>query len=107
MLLLLLLVVVVVVMVVVYSPNILQVIKSRRMRWAGLVALVGDRKGAYRSLVGRPEGRHNLEDRGTDEGIILKWILKSWGGEIWTGLLWLVRDRWPALLNVAMSLQVL
>jgi hypothetical protein len=39
-----------------YSPNI-WVIKSRRMRWVGYVAHVGKRRGAYRILVGRPEGR--------------------------------------------------
>jgi len=39
-----------------YSPNI-WVIKSRRMRWAGHVARMGKRRGAYRILVGRPEGR--------------------------------------------------
>jgi hypothetical protein len=39
------------------SPNIIQVIKSRRMRWAGHVARMGEGRGAYRILVGRPEGR--------------------------------------------------
>jgi hypothetical protein len=39
------------------SPNIIGVIKSRRMRWAGHVARMGDKRGAYRILVGRPEGR--------------------------------------------------
>jgi len=42
------------------SPNIIQVIKSRRMRWAGHVALMGDRRGAYRVFVGRPEGKITL-----------------------------------------------
>jgi hypothetical protein len=37
------------------SPNIIRVIKSRRIRWAGHVARVGDRRGAYRVVVGRPE----------------------------------------------------
>jgi hypothetical protein len=39
------------------SPNIVRVIKSRRMRWAVHVARMGDGVGAYRILVGRPEGR--------------------------------------------------
>jgi len=42
------------------SPNIIWVIKSRRMRWMGDVAYMGDRRSAYRVLVGRPEGRRPL-----------------------------------------------
>jgi len=42
------------------SPNIIRVIKSRIIRLAGYVARMGDRRGAYRSLVGRPEGRRPL-----------------------------------------------
>jgi hypothetical protein len=42
------------------SPNVIQVIKSRRMRWAGYVARMGEERGAYRILVGRPEGRRPL-----------------------------------------------
>ena len=38
------------------SPNIAQVIKSRRMRWAGHVSRMGDRRGVNRVLVGKPEG---------------------------------------------------
>jgi hypothetical protein len=39
------------------SPNIIRAIKSRRLRWAGHVARMGERRGAYRALVGKPEGR--------------------------------------------------
>ena len=39
------------------SPNIVRVIKSRRMRWAGYVAHMGEVRGMYRVLVGKPEGR--------------------------------------------------
>jgi hypothetical protein len=42
------------------SPNIVRVIKSRRMRWAGQVARMGEGRGAYRALVGRPEGKRPL-----------------------------------------------
>jgi hypothetical protein len=42
------------------SPNVIQVIKSRIMRWAGHVARMGEKRGAYRILVGRPEGRRPL-----------------------------------------------
>ena len=51
------------------SPNVIGVIKSRRMRWAGHVAHMGERRGACRVLVGKPEGkkplgrpRHRWED---------------------------------------------
>jgi hypothetical protein len=42
------------------SPNIVRVIKSRRMRWAGHVARMGEERGVYRVLVGRPEGKRPL-----------------------------------------------
>ena len=43
------------------SPNIVQVIKSRRMRWAGNVACTLERKGVYRVLVGKPYAKRPLE----------------------------------------------
>jgi hypothetical protein len=42
------------------SPNIIRMIKSRRMRWAGQVARMGEKRNAYRILVGKPEGRRPL-----------------------------------------------
>jgi len=42
------------------SPNIVQVIESRRMRWAGHVARMGEGRGVYRVLVGKPEGKKPL-----------------------------------------------
>jgi len=42
------------------SPNIVQVIKSRSMRWAGHVALMGEERGVYGVLVGKPEGKRPL-----------------------------------------------
>jgi hypothetical protein len=42
------------------SPNIIRVIKSRRMRWAEHVARMEEKRGAYKNLVGRPEGRRPL-----------------------------------------------
>jgi hypothetical protein len=43
------------------SPNIVRVIKSRRMRWAGHVARMGEETGVYSVLVGKPEGKRPLE----------------------------------------------
>jgi len=42
------------------SPNIVRVMKSRRMRWVGHVARMGKERGVYRFLVGKPEGRRPL-----------------------------------------------
>jgi hypothetical protein len=42
------------------SPDIIRVMKSRRLRWAGHVARLGERRGAYRALVGKREGRTPL-----------------------------------------------
>ena len=51
------------------------------------MARMGDRRGAYRVLVWKPEGNNHLEDLGVDGSIILKKILKIWDGEAWTGLI--------------------
>jgi hypothetical protein len=48
-----------------------------------------DRRGLYRILMGNPEIKKPLEDPGVDRRIILKWIIKLWDGEAWTGLIWL------------------
>ena len=58
------------------SPNIVRVIKSRRMGWAEHVARMGEMRGVYRVLVGRPEGKSHLGDPGVDGRIILRWTLR-------------------------------
>jgi hypothetical protein len=57
------------------SPNIVRVIKSRRMRWAGHVARMGDGRGVYKVLVGRPKARDHWEDLGVGGRITLRWTL--------------------------------
>jgi hypothetical protein len=42
------------------SPNIIRVMKSRRLRWAGHVARMMERRGAYRASVGKPDGKRQL-----------------------------------------------
>jgi hypothetical protein len=88
------------------SPNIVRFIKSRRMGWAGHVARMGERRGVYRVLVGKPEGkrpfgkpRHRWEDN-----IKIDPQEVRYGG---TGWIELARDRyrWQALVNVVMNFQ--
>jgi hypothetical protein len=85
------------------SPNIIQVIKSSRMRWVGLVSCMGKRRGAYRVLVGNLKEGDHFEGLGTDGRIILKWISKLWNvGMDWIDLVQ-ERDRWQAFVNVVMN----
>ena len=63
------------------SPNIVQVIKWSRMKWAGHVARMGEGRGVYRVLVGNMRERDHWGDPGVDGRIILKWIFKKWDGE--------------------------
>ena len=70
------------------SPNIVRVIKSRRMRWAGHVAHMGEERGVYRVLVGKPEGRRPLGRPRRRWVDILGLISRGWDVGIWTGLGW-------------------
>ena len=54
------------------SPNIIRVIKLRRMRLSGYVARVGERRRAYRALMGKPGNSGYLEDPGVEGMIILR-----------------------------------
>jgi hypothetical protein len=67
------------------SPNILQVIKSRRMRWAGHIVWMGEERGVYRVLVGKPEGNRPLgrPRRRWEDNI--KCMCRKWDVGVWTG----------------------
>ena len=69
-------------------PNIVRVVKSRRMRWAGHVARMGEGSGVHRVLVGKPEGKNHWGDLDVDGRIILRWIFGKWEG-VETGWSWL------------------
>ena len=69
------------------SPNIVWVIKSRRIRWAGHVVLMEESRDVYRVLVGKPEADH-LGDPDRDGRIILKWIFRKWDVGVWTRSSW-------------------
>jgi len=89
------------------SPNIVRVIKSRRMRWAGHVARMGEERWVYRILVGKPEGKRPLgrprrrwvDNIRTDLQVVgcgyMDWIERAQD-----------RDRWRTLVGVVMSLRV-
>jgi hypothetical protein len=67
------------------SPSIIQIIKSRRMSWAGHVARMRAKNNAYKLLVGMPEGKRPLgrpRRRWVDN--ILRWILERWDGVMWS-----------------------
>ena len=72
-----------------YSPSIVRVLKSRRMRWAVHVARMGARRGVYGVWLGNLRERGRLGDPGLDGRIILRWIFRKWDVEVWTGSSWL------------------
>jgi len=89
------------------SPNIVRVIKSRRMRWTGYVACVGEERGVYRVLVRKPEGKRPLgrpKHRRVDN---IRMDLQDVGcGYMdWIGLAQ-DRDRWQTLVSAVMNLRV-
>ena len=67
----------------------MRVVKSRRMRWAGHVALMGEDRGVHRALVGKPEGKRPLGRPDVDGRIILRWILRKLEGVVGTEWSWL------------------
>jgi hypothetical protein len=50
---------------------------------------MGERRGVYMALVGKPDERAHLEDPGVDGKIILRWIFRKWDVRVWTGSSWL------------------
>jgi len=89
------------------SPNIVRVIKSIRMRWAGHVARMGEERGVYRVLVGKPEGRRQLgrPRRRWVDSIRTDLPEVGCGYMDWTGLA-KDRDRWRTLVSAVMNLRV-
>jgi hypothetical protein len=89
------------------SPNIVMVIKSRRMRWAGHVARMGEGRGVYRILIGRPEGKRPLgrSRRRWEDNIEMDLREIGIDGAIWIQL---AQDRvqWRACVNTVMNLRV-
>jgi hypothetical protein len=88
-----------------FSPNIVRVIKLRRVRWAGHVARMGDGRGVYRALVGRPKGKRPLGRPRRRWADNIKMNLRELviDGANWIQL---AQDRvqWRAFVNTVMNL---
>ena len=88
-------------------PSIVRVVKSRRMRWAGHVALMGEGRGVHRVLVGKPEGKRPMgrPRRRWEDNIKMALQEVEGGCGDWMELAQ-DRDKWWALVNTVMNLRV-
>jgi hypothetical protein len=84
------------------SPSIIRIIKSKRMRWTGHVAQMGEKRNVYRLFVGKPEGKRRIrrQRRRWMDNIKMDLVEIGWGG------VGQDRYRWRALVNATMNLQV-
>jgi hypothetical protein len=89
------------------SPSIIRIIKSRRVRWKGHVARMGEKKNAYTILVRKPERKRLLRRYRRRWEDNIKMDLREIG---WSDMDWIDlaqdRDQWRALVNSAMNLRV-
>jgi hypothetical protein len=88
-----------------FSLSIITMIKSKRMRWVGRVARMGEKRNAYRVLMEKPEGKRPLGilRRGWVDIIKLDFGETGWGDVDWIGLAQ-DRDQWWALVKTVMNL---
>jgi hypothetical protein len=89
------------------SPDIIRQIKSRKMRWVGHVAHMGEGRNVYRVLVGEPKGKRSLERprHRWEDGI--KMDLRETGWRDAELIHLTLEDRWQALVNAVINLRVL
>jgi hypothetical protein len=90
-----------------FLPSIIRIIKSRRMRWAGHVTRMGEKRNAYRLLVGKPEGKRPLgrPSRMWVDSIRMVLGEVGWSNVDWIGLAQ-DRNRLRALVNSVLNLRV-
>jgi hypothetical protein len=88
-------------------PSIIRIIKSRRMRWAGNVARMSEKRNGYKLSVGKPDGKRLLRRprRRWVDNIKMDLLEINWDGADWIGLAQ-DRDKWKALVNAVMNLWV-
>jgi hypothetical protein len=88
-------------------PNIVRVVKSRRMRWAAHVARMGEEREVHRVLVGKPDGKRPLgrPRRRWEDNIKMDLQEVGFGGMNWTDLAQ-DREKWRSLMNTVMNLRV-
>jgi hypothetical protein len=88
------------------SPSIIRITKSRRMRWSGHVARMGEKRNVYRLLVGKPEGKRPLgrPRRRWVDNIRMDLGEVGWGDVGWIDLA-KDRNRWRALVNSVLNLR--
>jgi hypothetical protein len=88
------------------SPSIIRLIKTRRMRWAGHVAQMGEKMNAYRFSVGKPEEKRPLgrPRRRWVDNIRMALGEVEWGDVDWIGLA-KDRNRWRAVVNSVLNLR--
>jgi hypothetical protein len=88
------------------SPSVIRIIKSRRMRWAGHVARMGEKRNANRLLVGKPEGKRPLgrPTRRWVDNIRMDLGEVGWGDVDWIGLA-KDRNRWRVLVTSVLNLR--
>jgi hypothetical protein len=88
-------------------PNIVRVVKLRRMRWAGHVARMGKDKSVHRVLVGKPEGKRPLGRPRRKWEDNIKMDLHEVGGDCGDWMEWAQnRDRWRALVGTVRNFRV-
>jgi hypothetical protein len=89
-----------------FSPSIIRIIKSRKMRWAAHAARMGEKRNAYRLFVGKPGRKRPLRRsrRRWVDNIRMDLGEVGWGDVDWIGVAQ-DRNRWRALVNSVLNLR--
>ena len=99
-------IIIIIIITIILNPTLTSTY-TQQMRWAGNVARMGDRRGVYRVLVGKPEGKRSLgrPRRGWEDNIKMDLQEVGCGSMEWIELAQDM-DRWRALVNAVMNLRV-